>query len=132
MGFKSIWPDLTIPFWLIISLILIPTIPLIFISVLSGQGGCKIKPDIIIEELPVNTYGLSTVDNMFGRGDDKFWALGMFYHNPDDPAYIVEDRFGSNLGFNYSRQPVKTGVIILGLLLIVVYIWITVLLCSSL
>jgi hypothetical protein len=42
--------------------------------------------------------------------DDKYWALGLFYHNPDDPACFVGNRFGGNIGFNYSRLPVKIGV----------------------
>jgi len=131
IGLKSIWPDLSIPFWLIIALLFIPPMCLIFVSILSGQGGCRIKPPIIAKESPMNTSDMSTLDNTFGRGDDRFWVLGMFYHNPDDPAYIVEDRFGSNLGFNYSRLTVKIGAGLLLLLLLAVYLWITALICSS-
>jgi uncharacterized membrane protein len=59
------------------------------------------------------------------RGDDRYWALGMFYHNPDDPAILVEDRFGSNIGLNYSRGISKLCVALLIALLIGSYAWIT-------
>ncbi|MCL2707088.1 MAG: DUF1648 domain-containing protein [Dehalococcoidia bacterium] len=131
IGFQSIWPDMDVSLWLLMTLLIVPTMPLIFISVLSGQGGCKIKPKVIPEESPACINALSTLDNTFGRDDDEHWALGMFYHNPDDPSYIVEDRFGSNLGFNYSHMPVKIGMLLLISLLVTSYIWITALLCSS-
>ena len=132
IGIQPIWPDLTIPFWLLMALLIFPMVPIVYVSILSGQGGCRIKPPLITEDILDNTYSMSTLDNTCKHGDDKLWALGMFYHNPDDPAYIVEDRFGSNLGFNYSRLPVKIGVVALLLLLIASYIWITVLLWPSL
>jgi uncharacterized membrane protein len=63
-------------------------------------------------------------------GDDKFWKLGTFYCNPDDPAFIVEDRFGFNLGFNYSRFPVKVGIAALIFSLAALYAWVTPLLVA--
>jgi uncharacterized membrane protein len=94
------------------------------ISIVSGQGGCKIKPKKILGEL---AGGKPNTDSAAasGRGDDKHWALGIFYHNPADPAMIVEDRFGNNLGFNYSRLPVKIGVVVGLLALVALYAWIT-------
>ena len=132
IGLMGIWPDFRVPFWLMMVLLLVPVVPLVVISVMSGQGGCKITPKTIIEKSTVQPNGPSTRDKPLGRGDDRYWALGMFYHNPDDPAYLVEDRFGSNLGFNYSRLPVKIGVALSVLLFVVGYIWITVLLCAGL
>ena len=128
IGFMTIWPELlaNVPFGLIMTLILIPIIPITIVPIRSGQGGCKIK----IKNPPQKAAGKSSGsvnENAFDRGDDRHWALGLFYHNPDDPAYIVEDRFGNNLGFNYSRLPVKIGVIITALSLIGFYIWLTVL-----
>jgi len=132
LGCMSIWPDFILPFWLMMTLFFAPVVPLVAISVASGQGGCKIKPKSIAETDTVKTGGLPAAEKAPGRGDDKYWALGLFYHNPDDPAYLVEDRFGSNLGFNYSRLPVKIGVAISLLAFIAVYAWMTVLLCSGL
>ncbi|MCL2433706.1 MAG: DUF1648 domain-containing protein, partial [Clostridia bacterium] len=113
------WPAFIVPFWLLMVLLMGPIIPLMVAIVASGQGGCKIKttPETALNDLPSQHYA--------GRCDDKFWALGLFYHNPDDPAYIVEDRFGSNLGFNYAKLGVKIGVGALGLALVVMYVWVT-------
>lgn len=129
LGFKSIWPELYFPFGFMMALIILPTLPVIIVPVVSGQGGGKIKPKTIPSEI-VGNPGMRTdsanLQNRHGRGDDKRWALGMFYHNPDDPAYIIEDRFGSNLGFNYSRLPVKIGVVLGMLSIVAFYVWFTV------
>jgi len=61
-----------------------------------------------------------------GPDGDKHWFWGMFYHNRDDPAYIVRSRFGTNIGFNYARLPVKIGITILLLVLAAIYAWLTV------
>jgi uncharacterized membrane protein len=55
----------------------------------------------------------------------------MFYHNPEDPAYIIENRFGTNISFNYSRLPVKIGAALLALGLVAVYAWITAMLLGE-
>jgi len=132
IGFMSIFPDLNVPFWVIFAFPFIASAPLIAVTVISGQGGFKIKPKESIPE--TNEIRNSTaVSNAFpDRGDDKYWALGLFYHNPDDPAYIVENRFGNKLGFNYSRLPVKIGIAALTLGVIVLYVWISVVLFSGL
>lgn len=126
LGFKSIWPELYVPFGLMMVLLLLPAVPVIVVPVVSGQGGGKIKP----KTLPAESAGSSGMRtdsaNTHGRGDDRRWALGMFYHNPDDPAYIIEDRFGSNLGFNYSRLPVKIGVVLCLSAIAAFYVWFTV------
>jgi len=127
IGLMSIFPDLFMPFWLMLSIFLIPCIPVIVVPVISGQGGCKIKPKSISIDKNPNP---SIINKTTGRGDDKYWLLGMFYCNPDDPAVMVEDRFGSNIGFNYSRLPEKI-VAALGLLaLVAMYVGFTVLFCS--
>jgi len=127
IGFLSIFPDLKIiPFWLVMTFMLLPCVPLIAVSVQSGQGGCRIKPKEITETAAGVHLNPAISGTASDRGDDKYWAVGMFYHNPDDPAYLVEDRFGNNLGFNYSRLPVKIGVAILALSVIALYVWSTV------
>jgi uncharacterized membrane protein len=62
--------------------------------------------------------------------DDRLWAWGLFYHNPDDPACLIGDRFGGNIGFNYSRLPVKIGVTIFVAVIAASYIWMTLLFTS--
>jgi uncharacterized membrane protein len=126
LGLKSIWPELYSPFWLVMMLIILTTFPVIVVPIISGQGGGKIKPKIMPNEADSNVGGRTDSANTHGRGDDKRWVFGLFYHNPDDPAYIVEDRFGSNIGFNYARLPVKIGVVLFALALVTFYVWYTV------
>lgn len=128
LGFMSVWEDFTIPFWLTMVPIIVATIPVMVVSVVSGQGGCKIKPESMLAETSgeqIAQTGIVSAE-IPKHWDDRFWALGMFYHNPDDPAYIVEDRFGNNLGLNYSRLPVKIAVILGLAALVAMYIAITV------
>ncbi|MCL2323715.1 MAG: hypothetical protein FWC47_16615 [Oscillospiraceae bacterium] len=129
--FMSLYPDLNIPVWLFVVLLLVPVIAVIIVTVQSGQGGCrinlKVTPSKIISDLNGQT---TVVNNDDGCGDDKYWAVGMFYHNPNDPKYLVENRFSINMGFNYSRLPVKIGVVVVLMVFVAIYVWVTVLLCS--
>ena len=127
IGFMTIIPELYlyIPFWALVALPCLTPVPLVAIMIRSGQGGCKIKPKETIRQTSGAQNGADAPGAFPGRGDDRYWALGMFYHNPDDPAYIVEDRFGNNIGFNYSRLPVKIGVILLALGVVALYVWLS-------
>ena len=125
-----IYPDSTLFnatfFWGAMILMSVPTIFLIIVMFKTGQGGTKVKVTIT-EEDEAAVDSQSTVDNTITacRGDDKFWKLGMFYYNPDDPAIVVEDRFGTNIGFNYARLPVKIILIIGVIGLVALYAWLT-------
>lgn len=44
--------------------------------------------------------------------DDEHWKLGIFYVNPDDPAFVLPERFGVGWTFNYARP--TTWVIVVG------------------
>jgi uncharacterized membrane protein len=37
------------------------------------------------------------------RTPDRYWRLGIFYINPDDPAILVEKRFGLGYTFNFGH-----------------------------
>jgi uncharacterized membrane protein len=114
----------------------IPVVLLIVVQVKTGQGGCKVKIDV--DEDSANNEGSSSAepgvpgDSDFVEAnkanDDKYWILGMFYFNSDDSACIIENRFGTNLGFNYARLPVKICVAVVLLGLIAMYVWMTMLL----
>jgi uncharacterized membrane protein len=119
LGLQSIFIGFTVPMWVIIGIVVVSCIPVCVISVRAGQGGTLLKVD-------ATEAALDDSDNIRGNNamsDDKYWAWGLFYHNPDDPAYFVGDRFGTNLGFNFSRLPVKIGVIIGVAALIACYVW---------
>jgi len=128
VGLPTVFPDFKPPFWLIMPLTLLPIAALIGVVVYAGQGGCKLKPKIAAEA-PGDSPAPAGKNSIPGRDDDQYWALGMFYHNREDPAILVEDRFGSNLGFNYARLPVKIGLGIFlaafaaGYVLLTVLLW---------
>ena len=119
LSLQSIFIGFTVPLWLILAMIFVPSIPVCVISVRAGQGGALLKVDVT-ETAAIENGDIAGNNAM---SDDKYWAWGLFYHNPDDPAYFVGDRFGTNLGFNYSRLPVKIGVIVGIALLAVCYVW---------
>ena len=87
-------------------------IPLLFISaaiVLSfklGQGGSRLKTKA------------SKAAPLTVRDDDRYWKLGSFYYNPDDPAVFVEKRFGIGWTCNFARP--ATYLFLLGLVAFVV------------
>lgn len=126
IGFLTIWANTSFPFWLMIVLLLVPIIPAAVVPVASGQGGCRIRPKSIPDETAKPAGSLPPKHGLPDRSDDKFWRLGMFYYNPSDPGYFIEDRFGGNMGFNYARLPVKISVSLLLLALAVTYVWLTV------
>jgi uncharacterized membrane protein len=67
-----------------------------------GQGGSRLRaPKDRKDETAVN------------YDDDRFWKLGLFYFNPDDPAVFVEKRFGLGWTTNFARPLV--WLLILGL-----------------
>jgi len=75
------------------------------ISIFVGQGGSRLKLSKEKED-----------KNIIVRDDDKYWKLGVFYFNPDDPAVFVEKRFGIGWTFNWARP--LSWILLLGLFLL--------------
>jgi uncharacterized membrane protein len=86
----------------------IAAIASIVLSIIMGQGGSRIK--IVEDERTENR----TID----REDDKYWILGDFYYNPDDPLLFVEKRMGVGWDFNYARPMAKVLIAAIALLII--------------
>jgi uncharacterized membrane protein len=122
LGLQSVFIGFTVPLWLILGLGAGPCVPLCVIAVRAGQSGTLLKADT---KDVAGANGDANGNNIMS--DDKYWAWGLFYHNPNDPACFVGDRFGGNIGFNYSKLPVKIGVIIGVLALLAFYVWMFVL-----
>ena len=97
-------------------------IPFTYVYFKAGQGGCKLNPPINMTMAKEDENIKARVTKAFNRGDDKFWKLGMFYYNEDDPAVLIEDRFGMNTGFNYARFATKIAVALLIIMAVAVYI----------
>lgn len=72
-----------------------------------GQGGSRIR---LVEEEAKE--GVTDVD------DDRFWKLGIFYVNLNDPSVFVEKRFGVGWSINYGNW-ISYCVILLPVILIV-------------
>ncbi|MFD1850472.1 DUF1648 domain-containing protein [Oceanobacillus bengalensis] len=63
----------------------------LFLAVTTGQGGSRVKG--------VN----STTDTTINRDDDRYWKLGQFYFNKNDPSLFLEKRFGVGWTINCAR-----------------------------
>ena len=74
-----------------------------------GQGGSRMSPG------PQATDSPQPVGD---RTEDRFWKLGAFYFNPDDPAVLVEKRFGLGYSVNFAR-PAAWMIILIPLLAII-------------
>lgn len=72
-----------------IGLILIGTL---ILTITTGQGGSRIKLSDNAER------GSET-----SADHDKYWKLGLFYFNWNDPAIFVEKRFGVGWTINFAR-----------------------------
>ncbi|HLZ23015.1 MAG TPA: DUF5808 domain-containing protein [Ktedonobacterales bacterium] len=68
------------------------------LAVRTGQGGSRLGP-------PAETAT--------DRTDDRYWFLGMVYHNRNDPAIFVERRFGVGWTLNVANPWAIVTLIIL-------------------
>ncbi len=117
----------TVPFLTGLTVYLLLTIiPIVIISLKAGQSGFKLKPAILPKDAD-GKYAPVLKEVFSGRDDDRFWKLGLFYYNKEDPSVFVEDRFGLNGGLNYARLSAKLFVALMTAILVVTYATITVL-----
>ncbi|WBW94710.1 DUF1648 domain-containing protein [Oceanirhabdus sp. W0125-5] len=79
----------------------------IYIAFFTGQGGSRLN---------LNSEKPNTSQS---RNDDKFWKLGVFYVNKNDPSIFVEKRFGIGYTVNFGN-PLGIGVLIIIILLILI------------
>ena len=125
-----VWPIFRNPFWWIFILFLLtPAIPISLLSYRAGQDGSRLKIENFVDARgdhpPEQGFA-------FDRKDDKYWLLGVFYHNPDDKARTVESRLTGGWSFNYAQPIVRVGMGIAVLLFLSGYVWLTIWLCSIL
>jgi uncharacterized membrane protein len=80
----------TAPRWPIVSLIVITAAVILLVRM--GQGGSH-GGDRAEDEPPIGD-----------RTPDTAWKWGLFYYNPDDPAVIVEKRFGLGYTINFGNR----------------------------
>ncbi len=77
-----------------------------YLSVKVGQGGSRL-----------NLEKRKRDEKLISRDADRYWKLGVFYFNPDDPAVFVEKRFGIGWTCNWARP--FSWLILIGIFLII-------------
>lgn len=78
----------------------------IILSITTGQGGSRVKT------------GKSENGEVIDRDDDRYWKLGQFYFNKNDPSIFLEKRFG--VGWTINCAHPLSWVIIIGIILLAV------------
>jgi len=76
-----------------------------FLALRYGQGGARL-------EAP----GGAPLTN--GLADNRRWALGMFYFDPQDPSIFVEKRFGIGYTLNFGNWKAVVGLLLFLLLIV--------------
>ncbi len=128
----NLWvPSGTILMLVILIVTVLMIIPAILLSILAGQSGNKLQPQLTPADFEAaGQIDLKPDGLQPAMSDDQFWKLGLFYYNSEDDALLVEDRFGNNGGLNYARPAAKIIVGGLVLTLVITYVFCTVLFLS--
>ena len=103
MIYPSLLPYQDVVFFISIVIILLGTI---ILSISTGQGGSRVKV--------TNAKNGAEID----RDDDRYWKLGQFYFNKDDPAIFIEKRFGIGWTNNWAH-PIS-WILVIGILAIAI------------
>ena len=75
----------------------------LYIALKYGQFGARLAPS-------------AEAESSIARDDDRYWRLGMFYFNPNDPVLFLPKRFGVGWTSNFARPLV--WLFIIGLVLL--------------
>ncbi|MDK2799390.1 MAG: hypothetical protein PWP27_1460 [Clostridiales bacterium] len=102
----NVWVITLVPFGFTGAII----ITAIILSFKTGQGGSRIS------------IARTKSGEAINRDDDKYWKLGIFYYNPDDPALFVEKRFGVGWTNNFARP--MSWAMIIGFIIILVLLFV--------
>ena len=83
----------------------------LYIAVRYGQGGARLE------------RGAGNAPLTNGLADNRYWVLGSFYVNHEDPAILVEHRFGLGYTLNLGNwKAVTFFVAFIGLLMTMIVI----------
>lgn len=77
---------------------------IIAVMIHTGQGGSRLP------EFSSLSSGSPGARPLGDRTPDRCWKAGVFYFNPDDPAIIVEKRFGIGYTLNFG-QPLSWAIV---------------------
>lgn len=92
LSFVGVFTDMNMVFYVTMAGVAIIIGMVVFIAIKTGQSGNRIK-------LTKN----EKTGEVINRDDDKYWKLGMFYFNKDDPSLFVEKRFGVGFTNNFAH-----------------------------
>lgn len=81
---------------------LITMVGALYVSIKYGQSGSRYE-----------VAGAKSQEGLCGRNDDKYWKLGAFYYNKDDPSMFVEKRFGIGVTINFGNTKAVLGFVVL-------------------
>lgn len=98
--------DPKIPTVFALAVTVFSVIGVLVLAFLTGQGGSRIKT--------VEGKTETTID----RDDDRYWKLGMFYFNKEDPALFLEKRFGIGWTNNWAHP--LSWILTIGLIAVLV------------
>ena len=57
-------------------------------------------------------------DDKESPDNDHLYKWGVMYYNPDDPAVLVDKRFGTGMSFNYARWQAKAFLVVTFVILV--------------
>ncbi|MGM8366008.1 DUF1648 domain-containing protein [Virgibacillus sp. W0181] len=95
----------------IITVIVLVLLGTIFLAIKTGQGGSRIKVN--------DTEKNGKIDH----DDDRYWKLGQFYVNKNDPSIFVEKRFGVGWTNNWAH-PLSWIFVIAIIVIPLIIVWI--------
>lgn len=81
----------------------------IYLAYSTGQGGSR------IQQTTTTSNGKA-----INRDDDRYWKLGVFYFNRNDPSLFLEKRFGVGWTINFARPLAWTFFLIIVAIAIVI------------
>lgn len=106
MGIISFMQSIT----LVLGAALILIVAAIVVSVVYGQGGARV-------------FRRMQESDTLLADDDRYWKLGIFYYNPEDPSWFLPARFGIGWTCNFARPIVwvfTAGIIAVSIAFMVV------------
>ncbi len=111
IGLTVLRPNLNAPipeFWLIIPVEIVIVTVILGIGYRMGQGGWR------MDRASGEKTGPQDDQPVGDRTPDECWKLGMFYYNPNDPAAVVEKRFGIGWTLNFAcpKSWILIGVLV--------------------
>ncbi|OKL46898.1 hypothetical protein BSR28_05590 [Boudabousia liubingyangii] len=99
--------------YLIIGALVLLAIYLVLTYVLIGRAGKAAEAEV------TQALGDAATQPQWEIPDrDRFFKMGMFYYNPEDPALFVEKRSGVSVDFNYGNR--RSWWFVGGILLLIV------------